>query len=793
MTIKPTYEELEQRVKESDEKIIKYKQVQNELRKSEKKYRLISEGTSDLIAKTTFSPKPIYTYLSPSIKLILGYEPEELVGKSGIKFIHPDDRKKLILLLGKYIQLKIKKSLPGNDTNISEIIEYRCKSKSGDWHYLQSTVNIIGDELLFISKDITEQKKAAEHLKDSEERYRILCENAPIGIYYNDFYGKFLYGNKTAEEVIGYKREELVGKNFLKLKMISPKYFAKAAKILALNRLGKSTGPDEFTLTRKNGSAVIVEINTEIITIKKEKVVLGMVNDITARQQAEAALQESEQKSQAVLEANPDPVIVYDIEGKVIYFNPAFTRVFGWSLEERIGKKMGDFVPEENWPETRMMIDKITVSGERFSGLETCRYTKEGNIIPVNISGSFYRDQEGHIAASVINLRDIREQKKIEAQLQQAQKMEAVGTLAGGIAHDFNNILAAIMGYTEIALYSVERETQLYKNLQRVFQAGNRAKNLVKQILTFTRQTEQERKPIQVKLIVNEALKLLRSSLPTTIEINRNIQSDGLVLADPTQIHQILMNLCTNADHAMRETGGTLGVKLESVELDADFTASLPDMKPGAYLNLTVSDTGCGMPPQVRERIFDPFFTTKGVGEGTGMGLSVVHGIAGSYGGTITVDSEPGQGSTFKVYLPIIERREEPQATKEDSVPTGSERILFVDDEPALTNIGKLVLGSLGYNVETRTSSIEALELFKNQPDRFDLVITDMTMPNMTGEDLAQELMGIKPNIPIILCTGFSAKIDEQKASAMGIRAFVLKPIVRQKIATTVRKVLDGR
>jgi signal transduction histidine kinase len=454
---------------------------------------------------------------------------------------------------------------------------------------------------------------------------------------------------------------------------------------------------------------------------------------------------------------------------------------------------MDDFVPEENWPETRMMINKVAVSGERFSGLETFRYTKEGIIIPVNISGSFYRDQEGHIAASVINLRDIREQKKLEAQLQQAQKMEAVGTLAGGIAHDFNNILSAIMGYAELALDSVERETQLYENLQEVFHAGNRAKDLVKQILTFSRQTEQERKPTQVKLIVDEALKLLRSSLPTTIEIHRDIQSNGLVMADPTQIHQILMNLCTNADHAMREKGGTLEVNLENVELDTGFTADQPDMKPGAYLNLTVSDTGCGMPPQVRERIFDPFFTTKEVGEGTGMGLSVVHGIVGSYGGTITADSEPGQGSTFKVYLPIIERREKPQATKEDSIPTGSERILFVDDEPALANVGKLILESLGYNVETRTSSIEALELFKNQPDRFDLVITDMTMPNMTGEDLAQELMCTKPNIPIILCTGFSAKIDEQKASAMGIRAFVLKPIVRRGIATTVRKVLDGR
>jgi CheY-like chemotaxis protein len=369
--------------------------------------------------------------------------------------------------------------------------------------------------------------------------------------------------------------------------------------------------------------------------------------------------------------------------------------------------------------------------------------------------------------------------------------MESIGTLAGGIAHDFNNILSAIMGYTELALDDIERDSQLYTNLQEVFRAGKRAKDLVQQILAFSRQSEQGRKPVQVKHIINEALKLLRSSLPTTIEVRRDIRSDALAMADPTQIHQILMNLCTNADHAMREKGGVLEVKLEDVELDADFTAAHPNIKPGAYINLTVSDTGHGIPPGVLERIFDPFFTTKEIGEGTGMGLSVVHGIVGSYGGAITAYSEPGQGSTFKVYLPIIERRKEPEIRTEESISTGSERILFVDDESVLVDMGKQILESLGYDVITRTSSIEALELFKAQPDRFELVITDMTMPNMTGDDLAQELMHIKPNIPIILCTGFSATIDEQKARAMGIRAFVLKPIVKREIAATIRKVLD--
>ena len=262
-------------------------------------------------------------------------------------------------------------------------------------------------------------------------------------------------------------------------------------------------------------------------------------------------------------------------------------------------------------------------------------------------------------------------------------------------------------------------------------------------------------------------------------------------MADPTQIHQVIMNLCTNAEHAVREKGGVLKVKLVDVKLQADFTVDHPELKPGTYLKLTVSDTGHGIPADILDRIFDPFFTTKETGEGTGMGLSVVHGIVRSYDGAITASSELGKGSVFRVYLPVIDRQLEPRAAAEEHIPTGSERILFVDDEPPLANIAKQTLETLGYDVQTRTSSIEALELFKSQRDRFDLVITDMTMPNMTGEDLAQELMRIKPGIPIILCTGFSSKIDERKASAMGIRAFVLKPVVIREIATTIRKVLD--
>jgi PAS domain S-box-containing protein len=511
----------------------------------------------------------------------------------------------------------------------------------------------------------------------------------------------------------------------------------------------------------------------------------------------EKKLKESEAWFSTTLKSIGDAVISTDTKGYVTFMNPVAESLTGWSQDEAIKRPLNqvfDIINDMTRERCDNPVEKVIATGV-VEGLAngTILISKDGKERVISDSGAPIFGSDKKIIGVILIFRDVTEKIKLQKQIIQSQKMEALGTLSGGIAHDFNNILSAIMGYTELTLDSVEQDSQLYTNLQEVFHAGNRAKDLVKQILTFSRQTEQELKPVQVDIIVNEALKLLRSSLPTTIEMRRNIQSKALIMADSTQIHQIIMNLCTNAEHAMRESGGVLKVELEDVELDEDFTASYPNMKPGAYINLTVGDTGHGMSPDVLERIFDPFFTTKETGDGTGMGLSVVHGIIGSYGGMITEYSEPGQGSTFKVYLPIIERNKEPCAESEESMPTGSECILFVDDEPTLANLGKQTLESLGYDVEIRTGSIEALELFKNQPDGFDLVIADMTMPNMTGEDLAQELMRIKPNIPIILCTGFSAKIDDQKANAMGIRAFVLKPIVKQAIATTVRKVLDEK
>jgi len=387
------------------------------------------------------------------------------------------------------------------------------------------------------------------------------------------------------------------------------------------------------------------------------------------------------------------------------------------------------------------------------------------------------------------------EKKSLEMQLQQAQKMEAIGTLAGGIAHDFNNILSAIIGYSELALREVSEDTKLYSYVQGVRKAGKRARNLVSQILSFSRQSEEERKPIQIAPILKESLKLLRASLPATIEIRQNFGARlGNVMADPTQIHQVIMNLCTNAAHAMREKGGVLEVSLESADLDTFFAAQHADIPSGTYLKLTVSDTGCGMTMDVIEKIFDPYFTTKEKGVGTGLGLAVIQGIVKSHGGTITVESNPGMGSSFTIFLPVVDEKESLSITSTFTfLPMGTERILYVDDEQELVDIATQMLESLAYEVVGTTSPVKALELFSANPGKFDLVITDMAMPKMTGVELSKECMRIRPDIPIILCTGFSEAVTEEEAKAMGMKAFVMKPIFKDKLALTITQVLHGK
>ena len=409
------------------------------------------------------------------------------------------------------------------------------------------------------------------------------------------------------------------------------------------------------------------------------------------------------------------------------------------------------------------------------------------------------RDQSGKAVRMIGINSDITEQVRaeeerqtLEAHLQQAQKMEAIGTLAGGIAHDFNNILGAILGYAEMAYEDSLSGSVNPSDLNQVVEASHRAKDLVKQILAFSRQAEAQKIPMRPVAMVKESIKLLRSSIPTTIDIQQDIDSKtNPILADPTQIHQIIMNLCTNAYHAMEETGGRLSLSLRNKALTGQDLVSVPDVQPGHFVQLSIRDTGSGITREIQKKIFEPYFTTKEAGKGTGMGLAIVHGIVKDYGGFITCQSEIGVGTVFEICLPSFLEQIVPETKHFNLIPVGTERILFIDDEEILAKMGQTMLERLGYSVTTKMSSIEALTTFKNQPDTFDLVITDQTMPGMTGVNLARSMLQIRPDLPIILCTGYSSQVSKEKAESYGIKGFAMKPLARKDISTLIRKVLD--
>jgi PAS domain S-box-containing protein len=519
----------------------------------------------------------------------------------------------------------------------------------------------------------------------------------------------------------------------------------------------------------------------------------GVLVDITDRRKMEEALH----LTQFCLDKASIGIFRFDSEAKILAVNEQACASLGYTQEELCRMTVFDIDPGFNpeiWP---AHIQSLREAGTRK--IETRYQHKNGHILPVEIIINImeFGGEEFHVAfVQDISDRKLAEQeaKGLEAALQHAQKMEAIGTLAGGIAHDFNNILSAVIGYSELALSNTGLDPWMNSNMEKILAAGKRARDLVRQILAFSRRSESELQPLLVEPLVKEALKLLRSSLPTTIEISQEISPETrTIMADPAQIHQIIMNLCTNAAHAMEKNGGRLTIQLSQLNLTDQDLRLHPELSPGTFLKLCVQDTGMGIPADTLEKIFEPYFTTKEKGKGTGLGLAVVHGIVRSYGGAIYAYSEPDCGSTFNVYIPTIQAELPVEDRKIPELPGGSEHILLVDDEPVLLDVGQQMLEKLGYQVSVYQNSCEALAVFRQSPDIFDLILTDMTMPVMTGDKLAVEIMQIRPEIPIIICTGYSSAISSESALEMGIKAFLYKPIVEMDLATTVRQVLDDR
>ncbi|HVN71854.1 MAG TPA: response regulator [Desulfomonilia bacterium] len=513
------------------------------------------------------------------------------------------------------------------------------------------------------------------------------------------------------------------------------------------------------------------------------------------RKLVEVALRESEERYRITLEGMLDAVSIQIIkDARYLYVNKAFCDITGYNPEEVIDRTPFDLnlplTPEDQDNYLECILERPG------RGRKEIQYRmKDGTILYALLSCTpvLYRNED----CAVVVMTDItalkkaeESRKRLEIQLAQAKKMEALGTLAGGIAHDFNNILTAITGFTEIALHNVSIPEKVEKHLTDALRSGRRARDLLRQVLAFSRHAAGEYAPVTLAYPIKESLGRLRTMIPGNIEISQNLVASAKVMADPAQISQMIINLCMNAAQVMETSGGRLSVSLDEVQLD-DEALSL-NLAKGPYLKLVVGDTGPGMPPEIMEHIFEPYFTTKKLGDGSGMGLAVVHGIVKRHGGAISCRSTPGQGTIFEIYLPKTmqkEEWEEPRVPME--MPTGTERILFVDDEPALVDLAQSLFESLGYQVTATSSSTQALELFRKDPGRYDVVVTDMTMPEMTGDRLSQEMMEIRPDLPVILYTGYSEYMSEEQAKAMGIREFILKPFGMRDMAHAIRKVLD--
>jgi two-component system cell cycle sensor histidine kinase/response regulator CckA len=648
-----------------------------------------------------------------------------------------------------------------------------------------------------------ELERRLVELNQTREELQSILSKTPDIIYRLDQEGKVTYINDAIIN-FGYQPNDIIGKPFTEF--VHPDDNALAGHGLLERRTGeRSTQELELRfmisdaeskqkasgLMDSHWSTFLVSSDGlyagDIVSPETYRGTQGLARDISRIRQIETHAAQLA----SVVEQAAEDVVITDQHGVIQYVNPRFEEVTGYSRSEVIGQTLRILKSDRHEPAFYAQIRQTISSGKTWKGRIWNR-TKDGRKILQDITTTPIYDPVGNLAGYASVRRDITKQVEIEEQLRQSQKMEAIGRLAGGIAHDFNNILSAIIGYADLALEDVRDSETGKRKIGRILDASSRATDLIRQILSFSRSQKTSPEPVSPHIIAKEVLDLMRASLPSTIEIVRKLNSKSTVFADPTSIHQILMNLCTNAGHAMRKIGGILTVSLEDVTLDENEVANYPDMAAGKFMNISVKDTGHGIPPDIQSKIFDPFFTTKGPGEGTGMGLSAVHGIVRELGGMVAVESEAGKGSVFNVFLPVIERPiKAVESVGIEAAHGGTERILFVDDEAIQGELAQESLTPLGYQVNVFTDGMTALEHFQSHSSEYDIVVTDMTMPKMTGEVLTKRIHLIRPDIPVIMCTGFSEVVDEEKVKAMGLCALLHKPLVARDLTRAIRDVLD--
>jgi len=820
--------------------------AKEQLRQRENQLQRLMDNLPGMAYRCLNRPEWPMDFVSRGCMALTGYDPKELVEEGRLNYealVHEDDRHR--------VWDQVKAALSENRP--FELV-YRIFDKNGNlkWVWEQGQMaghNQNGEPLLEgLIIDITQRVTTEEQFQ------RMFYESTfPVMLHAED--GEVLAINKAWRDLTGYRHDEIPTIAHWTEKAYGKQKNEIKAHIDELYESNRRVDEGEFVIKTKDEAIKTWRFYTTPLGRLPDgrRIVMSQAEDITEQKNAEGYrehyIQELQLVSDTIIQAsrlndidalcqllgetihwvNPDAYVMvslYDRKQKAIKLKSMHG--FGGLREaakDYLGRDPKDFHfrPDEMGEEAALyttgLLEQVPgglyqLLAEKIS-METCREVEALlDIGPVYTIGFALDDRPyggvsllfkkgenlgfryaietlvSHFSVIINRQQTEEERKLLESELRQAQKLEAIGTLAGGIAHDFNNILSSIIGYSELLLEDADKGSRFEQNLSQIYAAGARAKDLVKQILTFSRQTESEMVPLNVKLLVKESIKLLRASLPKSIDIKQALETDTLVSGDPAQIHQIIMNLCTNAAQAM-ENSGVMSIRLQKVDLDADFTASHPGMKPGKHVALRVSDTGPGIDPGIIGKIFVPFFTTKSEEQGTGLGLSVVHGIVEGHHGMIHVESQLGRGSEFIVYLPAAEFAATPTKKTEQELPKGSESILFVDDEHSIAQMVEQQLTNLGYAVEVRISSVDALELVRSEPGRFDLLITDMTMPQMTGVNLVKEIRRFRPDLPVILCTGFSEQINEEMAKEMGISTFLLKPIVRNEMAAAIRRALD--
>lgn len=751
------------------------KRIERAMREGADFLRAIYEGSGlgIFVVKVNGPGDYVYEGVNPQHEKLFGIPNDDIVGKTPGDLTSVFGEQAIDYALGLY-----DKCVQTKDFIESEA-EIRVDGEDQWWLSLLtpliddagSVYRIIGGAI-----NITARKRAESALDDALHFSESIVARSPVGIgIFEVTTGRCVSTNQTIAELVGGSQEQLLEQNLYQIASWKEPGLLETAKATIADGTSRNQIADLVTTF---GKRVAIQYHFACFSSGAMKYLLLTASDITQRIRTEEELKRSQDLYRALFENNPVDTIVVDREGKIVTFN-------------LVKEATGERIPEVGSVMYRDYAGKHGI--DMYAELMGSIRSGEGReFLDLEYGDRFLRIRIAPFSGgAIITSIDTTPVRKLETELQQAHKMEAIGTLAGGIAHDFNNILGIILGNTELAIDDVPEWNPAKESLREIRHATMRAKDVVRQILSFSRHSLIERQPLRLTPILEDTLTLLRSSIPTTIEIHKHLDADtDVILGDPAQLSQVIMNLCTNAYQAMGN-GGTLSVDLMNSVVDRGSGLTIAELPAGQYVRLTVKDTGPGIDPEHLSRIFDPYFTTKKVGEGTGMGLAVARGIVTNCGGEIVVDSERGKGTAFHVYLPLADAEAAMRVDAPPSLPRGTERVLFVDDEAGLARAYSAAISSLGYSVITFTGPKEALERFREDRDAFDLVITDMTMPELTGEALTRELQKIRPDIPIIVCTGHSEEMAEETVRRLGIADYALKPISKPDIASTIRRALD--